>query len=126
MIASSGKGLNNLLEGSYLNLGNYDQCLSIISSKINKTESKAANDFFYGKYCLLNIVPQQSLLMPIDGSTNDSLRESDFLNATLNVSQRIDTLFRFPDQLSSLIGFCLPSFCTENDATILINSGNFL
>ena len=128
MIASSAKGLSNLLEGTYLNLGNYDQCLSIVSSKISTSniskEARNQSTVFYGKYCLLEIIPQSSLRTSIE--LNDSIKQSDLLDLTLNVSQKIDLLFRFPNEIQSKIGFCLPSFCVDTDVTTLINSGKFL
>lgn len=124
MIASSGKGLNNLLDGTYLNLGDFDQCLSVSSGQFNLTQKNVQNNdrnSFNGKYCLLDIIPEQSLLS--NESTKISIQESHFFDISLNVSQKIDILFRFPKEIHYKIGFCLPSTCTDNDVTILINSG---
>ena len=133
MIAASGKGLQNLLQGSYLNLGNYDQCLSIESIKINSTKllnnkttellNNKTIDYFNGQYCILEIIPKLSLLTSY--GSNNSLTQKDFLNPTLNVRQKLDTLFKFTEQLNSKIGFCLPSVCNHKDVTVLINSGKF-
>ena len=127
VVASSGKGLRNLFEGSYLNLGNYDQCLSIRSSKLNlnaTSDSSSNTTNFHGKYCLMSIVPQPSLLTSF--GTNDSVKRSEFSDPTLNVSQKIDVLFRFRQQIHSKVAFCLPSTCTDQDVKVLINSGRHL
>lgn len=121
MIASSGKGLNDLLDGSFLSLGNFEKCLSVVSSETNQPDhlqSNAVNRFqFNGKYCLLDIAPQKS------PSNSNSVKASEYFDSTLNVSRKIDILFRFPETINSKIGFCLPSSCSEVDVTVLLNAG---
>ena len=119
MISSSGKGLTRLLEGTYLTLGNYDQCLSVVSSVASNETNHSQFDQFNGKYCLLDIAPQSAL--SVSGSIH-SLKESEFFDLTLNVSQKIDVLFRF-SEVNSKVGFCLPSTCSDNDVSVLINTG---
>lgn len=127
VIASNGEGLSNLLEGTYLNLGNYDQCLSVVSSEMTTSSGRLQSDMvagrtvFRGQYCLLDIAPQPALLSSF-GSSN-GVKSSEFFDLTLNVSQKLDILFRFPGVINTKIGFCLPSTCSNNDVTVLINSG---
>ena len=126
MIASNGKGLSNLLEGTYLNLGNYDQCLSVVSSEMTQSsrlqpDAVIDQTVFQGQYCLLDVAPQQALLSSV-GSSN-GVKASEFFDLTLNVSQKLDILFRFSGVINSKIGFCLPSLCSDSDVTVLVNSG---
>ena len=125
MIASSGKGLSNLMQGTYLNLGDYDQCLLVASSEFDHFEMRqSAPPQFNGKYCLLHMAPQRALLSAFGSS--QGVKASEFFDPTLNVSQKLDVLFRFSGVINSKIGFCLPSSCSDGDVTVLVNTGRLI
>ena len=100
VIDASAKSFDGLLDGTYLFLGQYDQCLAIRYSIGSKDQQ--------AQYALLQMLPKQDNL--IDKK---------------KVNQQLENLFS--NSLFQLrFGVCLPSECTNTDIGLLFNPSKLL
>ena len=113
MIDSTSKAPSGLLDFTYTDFGDYDQCL----------ETKNKEKTIFGKYCLASIVPNKVLEQDYKNVFN--LAQKHRLNEILNVDihQSIDKFFDLKTNVTLRMGFCIPSQCLEKDLIYLLNSG---
>lgn len=80
MYDASSKQISNLLDGTFLNLGDFEQCIKI----------KAKNDDsdFIGRYFLINLVPFNLKFQNNHGMTSRELKESN-----VDLDRRLAFLF---------------------------------
>jgi hypothetical protein len=119
VIDSTGKFPSGLLDFTYIDFGEYDQCLAI------KSSPKENQDPVFGKYCLTSILPNALLNKPYQHNVwnmGQKYRLKEFENKTID--QSLDQYFDPKTNVTLLLGFCIPSQCSENDLDILLNSGN--
>lgn len=100
VLHSSTKSLDGLLEGTYLYLGDYDQCLAIRYQNNENTEQ--------GQYALLEMVPSKVGLSSENG-----------------IHSQLSKVFA--DPLFKLrFAVCLPSACTSDDVRQLFKPSNYI
>lgn len=121
MLDTTGKPeFHNILDGSMISLGGYDQCLAIESPKLLKGQPGK----IYGKYCLVKYdVPLPVRPKNIDIRT----RLFNYTNTKLE-GTAIDDFGSFAHALydhKPRLGFCVPSQCTKSDLQLLLNICKF-
>jgi len=117
MIDTTGKPeFHNILDGSIISLGGYDQCLAIESPKILRGNPGK----IYGKYCLV----KYDIPLP-KRPTNIGIKTQLFnYTNTRMEGTAVEDFASFSHALyehKPRIGFCIPSQCTEGDLQLLLN-----
>ncbi|XP_055370764.1 uncharacterized protein LOC129605191 [Condylostylus longicornis] len=110
LIDSWGKIPSGIMKGNFINFGNFDQCLQVIS------DEKIENDYLKGKYCtavlpLKNFIPVSQSLNEINLlrevpvmvlGINNKLKQNE--SASKNISEIVNNI-------KLQIGVCLPKVC---------------
>ena len=89
--------------GTFLNLGDFHQCLAIRRS-----------GQLIGKYFLINLVPL--LEQP-----KSELSVKEFRESSTSLQRRFAFLFQFPDMINVKLGLCLPKTCANAEVQQLFN-----
>lgn len=121
MLDTTGKAeFHNILDGSIISLGGYDQCLAIESPKVLKSDPGV----IYGKYCLVKYdipLPQRPQNIGI------KTRLFNFSNTKME-GTAIDEFSSFAHALyehKPRVGFCIPSQCQMSDLQTLLDICKF-
>lgn len=113
MLAASGRLPSNLFDGTYADLGNFDQCL-----RVQTIKSPDMDIEFDGQYCLTFMEP--------------NLRVKNHFNKLNNDDNNVQILHFYPhlfdekNYLSFVIGFCVPSSCSSEEIKLYLQKGIYL
>ena len=102
---SSSRQIDGLLGGTFLNLGDFEQCLA--------TERSGQA---IGKYFLISLVPQLG-----GHQWRTEFSQKEFTESNQNLERRFAFLFQFPDLLNVKLGLCLPRTCGNAEVQQLFN-----
>jgi len=116
VIDSTGKTPTGLLDFTYADFGEYDQCLNIKNTDTN------SDTHTLGKYCLVSLLPDEILTSA--HLENNPLVLSQQSHANHSVDQLFNKMFEAESNFTLMLGFCIPSQCKESDLRYLLNSGN--
>lgn len=114
MIDSNGFVTSGVLEGSYANFGDFDECINV-----HQLMGRGKNKYL-GGYCLikfhLNILTNKTRLVAQDliFNTTGTLIENTFLSGFLRYAHYFQVK-------AGRIGLCMPASCTKNDVQSLID-----
>ena len=122
MLDTTGKPeFHNILDGSIISLGGYDQCLAIESPKLLKSKPGK----IYGKYCLVKYdIPLPARPKRIDVKT----RLFNYTNTEME-GTAIEDFSSFAHALyeqKPRTGFCIPSLCQERDLQLIMDTCEFV
>ena len=117
MLDTTGKPeFHNVLDGSIVSLGGYDQCLAIESPKLLRSKPGK----IYGKYCLVKYdIPLPARPKHIDIRT----RLFNYTNTEME-GTAIEDFSSFAHALyeqKPRLGFCIPSLCHEKDLQLMLD-----
>ncbi|KFM66485.1 Nose resistant to fluoxetine protein 6, partial [Stegodyphus mimosarum] len=106
-----------IMEGTFIVMGDYDECLEVSSSKKGDVPMTKDEEYYHGQYCTVEV----SLPPKLDEALLDYGR------GKLNLSffgKLAPFVKEFPVTFRNLakfrIGVCLPSTCTEEDLTEIL------
>ena len=122
MLDTTGKPeFHNILDGSIISLGGYDQCLAIESPRLLRSEPGK----IYGKYCLVKYdIPLPARPKHIDIKT----RLFNYTNTEME-GTAIEDFSSFAHALyeqKPRVGFCIPSLCHEKDLQLMLDTCVFV
>lgn len=117
MLDTTGKPeFHNILDGSIISLGGYDQCLAIESPKLLRSKPGT----IHGKYCLVKYdIPLPARPKHIDIRT----RLFNYTNTEME-GTAIEDFSSFAHALyeqKPRVGFCIPSLCDEKDLQLMLD-----
>ncbi|XP_023232400.1 nose resistant to fluoxetine protein 6-like [Centruroides sculpturatus] len=115
MLDSSGRPPAGVLDGSFVDYGDYDECLNVVVKDERQNEEK-----FRGHYCRINIhpllpkkVPRLTHNTPVLDFSNFTKRDSVLRDIAKNGPMFYLLWFQY--------GLCVPSLCTEKDIQEVMN-----
>ncbi|XP_067126655.1 uncharacterized protein [Centruroides vittatus] len=109
----------------YLSLwqyGNYDQCLNLVVPKNEEMPITVKNELFRGKYCVLKVEGIPLIMI----YSKKPKKNQEFANSVGEIEQEFKFIFTTPDlkyfqkNFEFRMDLCIPSTCSQNDLTSII------